>query len=246
MAVLEWDKVGEHFYETGVRQGVLYVYDTKKKQYGTGVAWNGLTSITESPSGADETALWADDQKYLSMRSVEEYGGTIEAYTYPDEWEQCDGSVSPVKGVTLGQQKRAMFGLCYRTIVGNDTEGDDYGYKLHLVYGATASPSERQYQTVNDSPEANTMSWEYTTQPVTVSGFKPVSLITIDTTKLDEGAKTKLADLEKRLYGDTGTEPTLPTPAEVLTIMGYASTMSLSDGYGSGGFGGIALTSPKE
>lgn len=245
MAVLEWDKVGEHLYETGIRQGVLYVYDNKQKQYGTGVAWNGLTSITESPSGAEETALWADDQKYLSMRSVEEYGGTIEAYTYPDEWEACDGSASPVKGVTLGQQKRAMFGLCYRTIVGNDTEGDDYGYKLHLVYGATASPSERQYQSVNDSPEANTMSWEFTTQPVTVSGFKPVSLITIDTTKLDEEGKKKLADLEKKLYGDMEAEPTLPTPAEVLTLMGYTSTMSLSDGYGFGGAIPFSST-PKE
>lgn len=245
MAALEWDKVGEHLYETGVRQGVLYVFDNSKKAYGAGVAWNGLTSITESPSGADETALWADDQKYLSMRSVEEYGGTIEAYTYPDEWEQCDGSVSPVKGLTLGQQKRAMFGLCYRTIVGNDTDGDDYGYKLHLVYGATASPSERQYQSVNDSPEANSMSWEYTTQPVTVAGYKPVSLITIDSTKLDEQGKKYLDQLEKMLYGSEDTEPKLPTPAEILNLF-MVSPVALTDGYGFGGSGRPVTSTPKE
>lgn len=251
MAALEWDKVGEHLYETGVDKGVLYVYDKTANKYGTGVAWNGLTSVTETPSGAEETALWADNIKYLSMRSVEEFGGTIEAYTYPDEWMECDGAASPVKGLTLGQQKRAMFGLCFRTKVGNDVDGDDYGYKLHLIYGATASPSERQYQTINDSPEATTMSWEFTTQPVNVTGYKPVANITIDTTKLDEQGKTYLEQLERQLYGSdsggsgSGTEPTLPTPADVLNLFKVSST-SLIDGYGFGGSGRPVTSTPKE
>lgn len=219
---LVWDKVGEHFYETGVDHGVLYVYDKKNSRYGKGVAWNGLTSITQSPSGADENAQWADNIKYLSLRSVEEFGGTIEAFTYPDEWMVCDGSESPVKGVTIGQQGRSLFGLVYRSIVGNDTEGNDHGYKYHLIYGATASPSERQYQTVNDSPEAATMSWEFTTQPVAITGFKPTALIEIDETKIGEKSEN-LEKLKKVLFGgweDADLNSVITSPAE---IEGYST-----------------------
>lgn len=246
MAAIEWDKVGEHLYETGVDRGVLYLYDQETRSYTDGVAWNGLTSVTETPSGADETALWADNIKYLSLRSIEEFGGTIEAYTYPDEWMECDGSAMPSPGVSIGQQKRRMFGLCYRTKVGNDTEGDDFGYKIHLIYGATASPSERQYQTVNDSPEATTMSWEFTTQPVNVSGYKPVSLITIDSTKLDDKGKGALQKLLNELYGSSEmSKAKLPSPAEVLNMFAADSmNLSLTDGYGFGG--PIATTSNKE
>lgn len=214
MSKLTWDASGERLYETGVKQGVLYVMDSNS--YGNGVAWNGLTAITESPSGAESTPLYADDIKYLDLRSTEEFGATIEAYTYPDEFAACDGSASLADGVSIGQQARKMFGLCYRTTVGNDTDGTDHGYKLHLIYGATASPSEKAYETINDSPEAITFSWEITTTPVSVTGFKPTASITIDSTKADP---TCLAALEEKLYGGATTEPTLPLPDEVKTIM---------------------------
>lgn len=213
MPKLEWDKIGERRYETGIDHGVLYPYMSGTP--GAGVAWNGLTSVTESPSGAESNPQYADNIKYLNLRSVEEFGGTIEAFTYPDEWAECDGSKSPSKGVYFGQQTRKMFGLSYRTKLGNDTEGDDYGYILHLVYGATASPSERQYQTVNDNPEPTTLSWEFDTQAVAVEGYKPVAHIEINSTLVDG---TKLAAFEKKLYGDTDTEASLPLPAEVLTL----------------------------
>ena len=214
MSKLTWDASGERLYETGVKQGVLYVMGSNG--YGNGVAWNGLTAITESPSGAESTPLYADDIKYLDLRSTEEFGATIEAYTYPDEFAACDGSASLADGVSIGQQARKMFGLCYRTTVGNDTDGTDHGYKLHLIYGATASPSEKAYETINDSPEAITFSWEITTTPVSVTGFKPTASITIDSTKADP---TCLAALEDKLYGGESTEPTLPLPDEVKTIM---------------------------
>ena len=214
MCKIVWDKTGDRLYETGVKQGVLYVMNSNV--YGNGVAWNGLTAITESPSGAESTPLYADDIKYLDLRSTEEFGATIEAYTYPDEFAACDGSASLADGVSIGQQARKMFGLCYRTTVGNDTDGTDHGYKLHLIYGATASPSEKAYETINDSPEAITFSWEITTTPVSVTGFKPTASITIDSTKADP---TCLAALEEKLYGGESTEPTLPLPDEVKTIM---------------------------
>lgn len=214
MAKLVWDKTGERLYETGVSHGVLYVQDSTGA-YPAGVAWNGLTAVTESPSGAEATPLYADDIKYLELRSAEEFGATIEAYTYPKEFEACDGSAELAEGVTIGQQDRKAFGLCYRTIVGNDVKKNDLGYKLHLIYGATASPSEKGYQTVNDSPEAITFSWEVTTTPINVDGFKPTSSLTIDSTKVNE---TKLAALEAKLYGTESVEATLPTPDEVAAI----------------------------
>ena len=214
MSKLTWDASGERLYETGVKQGVLYVMGDNG--YGNGVAWNGLTAITESPSGAESTPLYADDIKYLDLRSTEEFGATIEAYTYPDEFAACDGSASLADGVSIGQQARKMFGLCYRTTVGNDTDGTDHGYKLHLIYGATASPSEKAYETINDSPEAITFSWEITTTPVSVTGFKPTASITIDSTKADP---TCLSALEAKLYGGENSEPTLPLPDEVKTLM---------------------------
>ena len=214
MSKLTWDASGERLYETGVKQGVLYVMGSNG--YGNGVAWNGLTAITESPSGAESTPLYADDIKYLDLRSTEEFGATIEAYTYPDEFAACDGSASLADGVSIGQQARKMFGLCYRTTVGNDTDGTDHGYKLHLIYGATASPSEKAYETINDSPEAITFSWEITTTPVSVTGFKPTASITIDYTKADP---TCLAALEEKLNGSESTKPTQPMPDEVKNIM---------------------------
>lgn len=216
MSKLIWDKTGERLYETGVKQGVLYVQDAQGT-YPKGVAWNGLTNITESPSGAEATALYADDIKYLNLLSTEELGGTIEAYTYPDEWAECDGSASIAAGVYIGQQPRKTFGLCYRTTLGNDVENNAYGYKLHLVYGALAAPSEKAYATINDSPEAITFSWEFSTTPVNVAGFKPTANVVIDSTKVDP---TKLADLEKILYGDGETEARLPLPDEVAQIVG--------------------------
>lgn len=219
MAKLVWDKTGERFYETGVKNGVLYVYDTAKKAYGTGVAWNGLTAVTESPSGAEATALYADDIKYLNLLSTEEFGATIEAYTYPDEFAECDGSASLSDGVFIGQQKRKTFGMAYKTTLGNDTDGNDYAYKLHIIYGALAAPSEKAYATINDSPEAITFSWEVTTTPVEVTGHKPTASITIDSTKAD---KTKLEALEKKLFGDAETEPTLPMPDEIATLFSTA------------------------
>lgn len=215
MAALTWDETGKRLYETGVRKGVLYVMDNSGI-YPKGVAWNGLTAVTESPSGADSNPLYADDIKYLDLRSAEEFGATIEAYTYPDEFAECDGTAELAKGVTVGQQARKTFGLSYRTVLGNDVSNDAYGYKLHLIYGATASPSEKGYQTVNDSPEAITFSWELTTTPVNVTGMKPTALITIDSTKADP---TKLAALEAILYGSGENEPRLPLPDEVKTLM---------------------------
>ena len=217
MSRITWDNTGERYYETGVKMGVLYPIQTGGV-YTKGVAWNGLTAGTESPSGAEATALYADDVKYLNLMSNEEFGATIEAYTYPDEFAECDGSAALAAGVMIGQQKRKTFGLCYRTTVGNDVDGSDYGYKLHLVYGCLAAPSEKAYATINDSPEAITFSWEVSTTPVNVSGFKPTSQITIDSTKVDE---TKLKNLEDILYGkdgDTSAEPKLPLPDEVAAI----------------------------
>ena len=213
MAKIEWDKTGERLYETGVKNGVLYVQEGGV--YGNGVAWNGLTAVTESPSGAEATPLYADDIKYLNLLSAEEFGATIEAYTYPDEFAACDGSAALVDGVMIGQQARKTFGLCYRTTIGNDTDGNDHGYKLHIIYGALAAPSEKAYATINDSPEAITFSWEITTTPVNVTGAKPTASITIDSTKADPA---KLAELEKKLYGDTETEASLPLPDEIKTL----------------------------
>lgn len=216
MPRLTWDDTGKRFYETGVKQGVLYPIQTGGT-YSTGVAWNGLTAVTESPSGAEATALYADDIKYLSLYSAEEFGATIEAYTYPEEFMECDGSAELADGVMVGQQDRKTFGLCYRTTVGNDVDGASHGYKLHLIYGAMASPSEKAYNTINDSPEAITFSWEVTTTPVNVNGMKPTSCITIDSTKADP---TCLANLEAILYGDEeGDGPRLPLPDEVKTVM---------------------------
>ena len=223
MSRITWDDTSKRLYETGVKMGVLYPIQSDGA-YTKGVAWNGLTAVTESPSGAEATALYADDIKYLNLMSNEEFSATIEAYTYPDEFAECDGSAALAKGVMIGQQKRKTFGLCYRTTLGNDVEGNDYGYKLHLVYGCLAAPSEKAYSTINDSPEAITFSWEVSTTPVAVTGFKPTSQITIDSTKVDT---SKLSALENILYGtnadgDTGAEPRLPLPDEVATLMGEA------------------------
>lgn len=217
MSRLVWDKTGERLYETGVKNGVLYI--PASGVYSKGVAWNGLTAVTESPSGAEATALYADDIKYLSLISTEEFGATIEAYTYPDEFAECDGSADIADGVTIGQQTRKTFGLCYKTTIGNDVDGNGYGYKLHIIYGALASPSEKAYATINDSPEAITFSWEITTTPVNVTGAKPTASLVIDSTKADP---TKLAALEDILYGKDGdgsAEPRLPLPDEIKTLM---------------------------
>lgn len=214
MAKLTWDNTGERFYETGVRNCVLYRRNANGV-YDTGVAWNGITGITESPSGADITKLYADDIKYLNLIAAEEFGGTIEAYTYPDEFKECNGEAELADGVTIGQQDRQSFGLSYRTTKGNDVSSNSYGYILHLVYGCLASPSERAYETINESPEAITFSWEFSTTPVAVEDSKPTALITIDSTKVDA---TKLAALEAILYGDATNEARLPLPEEVATI----------------------------
>lgn len=218
MPKLIWDKAGEKLYETGVRNGVLYPQDATGA-YPTGVAWNGLTAVTESPSGAESNPLYADDIKYLNLMSAEEFGATIEAYTYPDEFAQCDGSAELVAGVMIGQQSRKPFGLCYRTTIGNDTEGEAHGYKLHLIYGATASPSEKGYQTINDSPEAITFSWEVATTPVPVTGHKPTASLVIDSTKTDA---TKLAALEDVLFGSATDTARLPLPDEIASLLGAA------------------------
>lgn len=218
MSRITWDDTGKRLYETGVKMGVLYPVQ-EGGLYSKGVAWNGLITVTESPSGAEATALYADDIKYLNLLSNEEFGATIEAYTYPDEFAECDGSASLATGVMIGQQKRKTFGLCYRTALGNDVEGNDYGYKLHLVYGCLAAPSEKGFSTINDSPEAITFSWEVSTTPVSVTGFKPTSQITIDSTKVNA---EKLSALEDILYGKAGdkaTGPRLPLPNEVATLM---------------------------
>lgn len=215
MSKIVWDQTGKRLYETGVKRGVLYVQDSGGT-YPKGVAWNGLTAVTESPSGAEATPLYADDIKYLNLISTEELGGTIEAYTYPDEFAECDGSASIATGVYIGQQSRKTFGMCYTTTVGNDVDSNAHGYKLHLIYGALASPSEKAYSTINDSPEAITFSWEFSTTPVNVTGFKPTANIVIDSTK---ATPEKMAALEKILYGDTEVEPRLPLPDEVAQVM---------------------------
>lgn len=212
---LQWDKVGEHFYETGVDHGVLYPMNEDGQTYAKGVAWNGLTSVTESPEGAEVSAIYADNIKYLNLMSAEDFKATIEAYTYPEEFEQCDGSASLAVGVKIGQQSRKAFGFCYRTKVGNDLN-PELGYKLHIVYGATAAPSERAYETVNDSPEAITFSWEVSTIPVEVTGFKPTAHVEIDSTKV---SKEKLALLEEKLYGTDDGEPTLLMPDEIVKLV---------------------------
>lgn len=224
MSKIVWDKTGERLYETGVKNGVLYVQNSDGS-YPKGVAWNGLTAVTESPSGAEATALYADDIKYLNLMSNEEFGATIEAYMYPKEFKVCDGSAEIAKGVTIGQQARKTFGLAYRTVLGNDVDGNDHGYKLHLIYGATASPSEKGYSTINDSPEAITFSWELNTTPVSVTGFKPTASLVIDSTEVDA---EKLAELETILYGKDptsegsgdGVDPRLPLPNEVAALFG--------------------------
>ena len=223
MSKLVWDKTGERTYETGVNHGVLYP-QAEGGTYPKGVAWNGLTTVTESPSGAEANPQYADNIKYLNLISAEEFGATIEAFTYPDEWTSCDGSAEPTKGLTLGQQTRKAFGLSYRTVMGNDTEGSDFGYKLHLIYNALAAPSEKAYASINDSPEAISFSWEVTTTPVDVAGYKPTASITIDSTKVDA---TKLAALEAILYGKDATtepaaeavDPRLPLPDEIISLL---------------------------
>ena len=221
MAKLTWDETGKRLYETGVDHGVLYIPDTSGV-YTDGVAWNGLTTVTESPSGAEANAQYADNIKYLNLFSAEEFGATIEAFTYPDQFAQFDGLATPSPGVTIGQQARKSFGLSYRTKLGNDVVGDTYGYKLHMIYGAQASPSEKAYNTINDSPEAITFSWEVTTNPVAVGGnLKPTALITIDSTKVNA---TNLTSLEDALYGTAGTSPRLPLPDEIVTMFAGGQT----------------------
>lgn len=214
MSKLVWDNTGDRLYETGVKNCVLY--PQVEGAYPKGVAWNGITAVTESPSGAEANPLYADDIKYLNLISAEEFGATIEAYMYPEEFAECDGSAAIAKGVMIGQQKRKAFGLAYKTTLGNDTEGNEYGYKLHIIYNALASPSEKSYATINDSPEAITFSWEVTTTPVNVTGMKPTSSITIDSTKADP---TKLAALEEKLFGSADSEAMLPLPDEIATLM---------------------------
>lgn len=218
MSRIVWDKTGERLYETGVKNGVLYSVDAAGA-YSKGVAWNGLTAVNENPSGAEPNPLYADDIKYLSLMSAEEFGATVEAYTYPDEFAECDGSAEIAKGVIIGQQDRKKFGLCYRTTLGNDVKGTDYGYKLHLVYGAQAAPSDKNFETINDNPDAITFSWELSTTPVSVEGHKPTATITIDSTKVDS---TKLKALEDILYGTDENEARLPLPDEIATLMAAA------------------------
>lgn len=222
MAKIKWDETGEKIYETGVKNGVLYLPD-ETGAYVKGVAWNGLTAVTESPSGAESTPLYADDIKYVELFSAEEFGATLECYTYPDEFAECDGSAEVAPGVIIGQQNRKTFGLCYRTTLGNDVKGNEFGYKLHLIYGAKASPSEKSYSTINDSPEAITFSYEITTTPVNVTGHKPTASLTINSTKVDP---TKLQQLEAMLYGSDGggsAEAKLPLPDEVINLLKSSS-----------------------
>lgn len=212
---LEWDKTGERLYETGVKQAALYVQG-EGGTYQKGVAWNGISSVTESPSGAEASPIYADDTKYLNLISTEEFAATVEAYTYPKEFEECDGTAEIAPGVTIGQQTRKTFGMCYKTTLGNDTENNAHGYKLHMIYGATAAPSEKAYATINDSPEAITFSWELSTNPVNVTGAKPTASLTIDSTKVDA---QKLAKLEDILYGSAEADARLPLPDEIATLM---------------------------
>lgn len=213
MAVLKWDQTGEKLYETGVQKGVLYPMDGAV--YGKGVAWNGLTAVNETPSGAESTKLYADDIKYLDIRSAEEFGATIEAYSSPEEFDACDGSAELADGVNIGQQNRKGFGFCYRSTIGNDTEYNNYGYKLHIIYGLTAAPSERSYSSVNDSPETATLSWEVSSTPVNVAGFKPTSIVTINSKKINAEA---LKEIEDALYGTAEVEPKILLPDEIKAI----------------------------
>ena len=222
MTALTWDGAGERIYETGVDHGVLYLANGAGI-YDTGFAWNGLYTVTESPTGAESTALYADNIKYLNLQSVEEFMATVEAYTYPPEFGECDGSAQPETGVLIGQQTRRLFGMSYRTRVGNDLEGTAYGYKLHLIYNALAAPSEKAYSTINDTPEAITFSWEVSTTPAAVTGFQPTASIIIDSTLVDPA---DLAELEDFLYGTVGTDPSLPAPDDVLAIFGGALTLA--------------------
>lgn len=223
MSKIVWDKTGEHIYETGVDHGVLYLYKEADPEvsgdtagFKDGVAWNGLTAVNENPSGAEPNPFYADNIKYLNLLSAEDYGATIQAFTYPDEFEACDGLAEIAPGVTIGQQPRKLFGLCYRTLIGNDIQGTNYGYKLHMVYNCQASPSSKEHGTVNESPEAGNFSWEVSTTPVEVTDQKPTAVLTIDSTKTDA---VKLAALEAILYGGDGTEPRLPYPNEIATLM---------------------------
>ena len=216
---LIWDKTGERLYETGVNKGVLYPISADGT-YPAGVAWNGLTAVTESPSGAEATPLYADNIKYLNLMSAEEFGATIEAYTYPDEFAACNGEAELVAGIGIGQQTRKTFGMSYQTRIGNDVDGTDHGYKIHIIYGALASPSEKSYATINDSPEAITFSWEVTTTPVEATGFKPTATLVIDSTKV---AAEKMTAIETILYGSESEEARLPLPDEIVTIVGTES-----------------------
>lgn len=218
MSKIEWDKTSERFFETGIDRGVLYVYDPDTKKYKNGVAWNGLTTVNETPSGAEPNPQYADNIKYLNLYSAEELGVTIEAFTYPDKFAECDGSVNIESGLMIGQQARKMFGLSYRTKVGSDTKGNDAGYKIHLLYGCMASPSERSYSTINDSPEATTFSWELSTNPVLVEGRQPTALITIDSRTYNS---TKLKKLEDLLYGTDEKDPELPLPSEIIALQEF-------------------------
>ena len=228
MSKLVWDQTGEREYETGVKNGVLYPQG-EGGTYPKGVAWNGLISVTESPSGAEATALYADDIKYLNLMSNEEFGATIEAYMSPEEFDQCDGTASLATGVSIGQQKRKTFGMAYKTTIGNDVDGNDHGYKIHLIYGALAAPSEKAYSSINDSPEAMTLSWEVSTTPVTVNGFKPTATVVIDSTKADP---TKLAALEAILFGSAEKEARLPLPDEIVSIIGATSVPGAAEAQG--------------
>lgn len=215
MAKLVFNNVGERLFETGVKNGVLYVMGDDGT-YENGVVWNGLTAVTESPSGAETTPLYADDVKYVVIYAAEEFGATVEAYTYPEEFEECDGSASIFEGITIGQQTRKSFGMCYKTSVGNDVQGQDFGYKIHIIYGAKAAPSEKSYSTINDSPEAVTFSWELSTVPVPVEGFNPTATMVIDSTRVPA---EKMTLIENKLYGTESEEPTLPLPNEILTLL---------------------------
>lgn len=215
---LTWDQTGERTYETGVDRGVLFVYDSTQNWYGNGVAWNGLTNVSEKPSGAEPTPLYADNIKYLNLISNEDFAATIEAYTYPDEFAECDGSAEIATGVAVGQQKRKTFALAFRTKIGNDTDGNDHGYKIHLIYGCMAAPTEKGYATINDSPEAITFSWEISTTPIDVSGYKPTACIVIDSTKVNND--TKMTALTTQIWGSTTAPATMPTIAQLLTIFG--------------------------
>ena len=215
-APLSWDQTGERFYETGVDHGVLWVYDSDNGTYGDGIAWNGLTNVSEKPSGAEATALYADNIKYLNLISNEEFAATIEAYTYPDKFAECDGSVALTDGVIIGQQKRKTFAFSYQTKIGNDVDGNDKGYKIHIVYGCLAAPTEKGYATINDSPEAITFSWEVSTTPIEISGYRPTALVTIDSTKITDANMTKI---KAKLYGSAENNSTLLTPSQIVALI---------------------------